>query len=120
MPKKPEKKRHLTQLREALDLNQAEFARRLGVSASMIKKVEEGTRPGSEDLKARIYAETGLMFFNRDEVANLPDKPFAYSKAQHASLVAGSAVQPTIGGGGGARHFKTGGVDADGGGAPRR
>jgi transcriptional regulator with XRE-family HTH domain len=83
MPKKPEKKRHLTQLREALDLNQAEFARRLGVSASMIKKVEEGTRAGSEDLKARIYAETGLMFFNRDEVANLPAKPFAYSKAQH-------------------------------------
>jgi transcriptional regulator with XRE-family HTH domain len=83
MPKKPEKKRHLTQLREALGLSQPDFAKRLGVSASMIKKVEEGTRPGSDDLKARIYAETGRMFFNRDEIGDLLDRPFTYSKEEH-------------------------------------
>jgi transcriptional regulator with XRE-family HTH domain len=83
MPKKPEKKRHLTQLREALGLSQSQFAERLGVSASMIKKVEEGTRPGSDDLKARIYAETGRMFFNRDEPGYSPDGHVNYTKAEH-------------------------------------
>lgn len=83
MPKKPEKKRHLTQLREALGLSQSQFAERLGVSASMIKKVEEGTRPGSDDLKARIYAETGRMFFNKDEPGYSPDGHVDYTKAEH-------------------------------------
>jgi transcriptional regulator with XRE-family HTH domain len=80
MPKKPKQKCHLTIVREALDLSQSEFARRLGVSASAIKKAEEGIRPMSNDLISRVYAETGVLFVN-----NLPVKNFAYTEADHAA-----------------------------------
>ncbi len=83
MPKKPAKKSHLTIVRDALGLSQGEFADRLGESTSTIKKVEEGTRPGSTHLKARIYSETGLVFFNKDEPGHRPNDSFAYTKAQH-------------------------------------
>ena len=96
MPKKPEKKRHLTQLREALGLSQSQFAERLGVSASMIKKVEEGTRPGSDDLKLRIYAETGRMFFNRDESGYSPDGHVDYTKAEHEAWLNEVQFDPEV------------------------
>jgi transcriptional regulator with XRE-family HTH domain len=76
MPKKLKKKGNLTILREGLGLTQAEFARRLGVSASLIKKVEEGKRPIADDLRARILAETGVIFVNED----VADQPFSYTK----------------------------------------
>ena len=85
MPKKPERKSHLTTVREALRLSQPQFAERLAVSASIIKKVEEGKRAGSDELKARIYAETGLWFFNKDEAPHLATQPCTYTKADHAA-----------------------------------
>ena len=64
-------------------LSQSQFAERLGVSASIIKKLEEGTRPGSDDVKARIYAETGRIFFNKGEPGYHPNEHFTYTKADH-------------------------------------
>ncbi len=81
MPNKKNKKSDLTIVREALGLTQSQFAERLGVSASMIKKVEEGKRPLSPDLSARIFAETGLIFVNKgvaDEAWT--NKTFSYTK----------------------------------------
>lgn len=80
MPKKPKQKSNLTIVREALDLSQAEFAYRLGVSASAIKKAEEGIRPMSNDLITRVFAETGVLFVN-----NLPIESFSYTKADHTA-----------------------------------
>jgi DNA-binding XRE family transcriptional regulator len=80
MPKKSKRESDLTIVRKGLDLSQAEFARRLGVSASIIKKLEEGKRTISQDLTSRIFAETGVLFVN----AHLPDEPFSYTKEDHA------------------------------------
>lgn len=80
MPKKPQKKSNLTIVRNGLALSQADFARRLGVSASIIKKVEEGRRTMSQELASRIFAETGVLFSNRQ----IPDERFSYTKADHA------------------------------------
>jgi transcriptional regulator with XRE-family HTH domain len=81
MPKKPKQKTNLTIVREGLDLSQSEFARQLGVSASLIKKVERGKRPMGQDLKARILAETGVIFVNE----KLPDEQFSYTREDHAA-----------------------------------
>jgi transcriptional regulator with XRE-family HTH domain len=79
VPKKPPKESDLTKVRKGLGLSQPDFARRLGVSASMIKKLEEGKRRMTQDLQARIYAETGITFINGD-VCN---ESFSYSKEDH-------------------------------------
>jgi len=84
MPKKLKQKSDLTIVREGLGLSQAEFARRLGVSASIIKKVEEGKRTMSQDLTARIFAETGVLFVIDKK---LMPEPITYSKEQHAAWV---------------------------------
>lgn len=81
VPKKPKKNSPLTVVREGMGLSQPEFARRLGISASMVKKLEEGKRPISQDLVARIFAETGVFFSN----AELPDGDFSYTKEDHAN-----------------------------------
>jgi transcriptional regulator with XRE-family HTH domain len=78
MPKKRSFKNNLTRLREGTGLSVADFARRIGVSASIIKKVEAGTRDMSQDLSSRIFAETGVMLISTAE-----EKPLEYSKAQH-------------------------------------
>ncbi len=82
MPKKPQKKSNLTIVREGLGVSQAEFARRLGVSASMIKKVELGKRPMTQDLSSRIFAESGVMF-----VDQAPYEPIIYTKETHSAWV---------------------------------
>lgn len=84
MPKKPRKEGALTIVRKGLGLSQADFARQLGISASMIKKLEEGKRTLSPDLQARIYAETGVMLVNE----GAQDDSFAYSKNDHAEWMA--------------------------------
>jgi transcriptional regulator with XRE-family HTH domain len=78
MPKKPNFKNNLTRLREGMDLSQPEFARLVGVSASMIKKIERGNRTMSPDLSARIFAETGIMLIPAPK-----ETPIEYSKEQH-------------------------------------
>ena len=79
MPKKRNFKNNLTRVREGTDLSVADFARRVGVSASMIKKVEAGKRPMSQDLSARVFAETGIMLISSPE-----ETPIEYLKDQHA------------------------------------
>lgn len=80
MPKKRNLKNNLTRLREGLGLSQPDFARRFGVSASIIKKLEAGTRTISQDLTARIFAETGVMFVSEPE-----EEPLEYTQADHAA-----------------------------------
>jgi transcriptional regulator with XRE-family HTH domain len=79
MPKKQRPEGNLTIVRKGLGLSQAEFAKRLGVSASMIKKLEEGKRPISQDLAARIFAETGVIFVTQPLTA----EQFSYTKSDH-------------------------------------
>ena len=76
MPKGRHIKNNLTRVREGIGLSQLEFARRLGVSVSIIKKVEAGERPASSDLAARVFAETGVLLTSRSEEA-----PIEYTKA---------------------------------------
>ena len=64
MSKKRKCENNLGRLIKALDMTLAEFARTLGVSASAIKKVVEGKRTISDDLRSRIFAETGVFFFS--------------------------------------------------------
>jgi len=78
MPKKPKFKNNLTRLREGMDLSQQEFAKLLGVSASIIKKLERGNRTLTPDMSARIFAETGIMLIPAPE-----ETPIEYSKEQH-------------------------------------
>ena len=77
MPKKRKSENNLGRLIRALDLSQTEFARILGVSASSIKKVVGGTRALSDDLRARIFAETGIMFFSAAE-----ETPMEFTKEE--------------------------------------
>lgn len=78
MPKKRKVKNNLTRIREGMDLSIPDFARRLGVSASIIKKLEAGNRTLSQDLSARIFAETGIMLFSAPE-----EEPLEYTKEMH-------------------------------------
>ena len=64
---KPKFKNNLTRVREGLGLSQPDFARKLGVSASIIKKVEAGKRTLSQDLSAAIFAETGRLLISAPE-----------------------------------------------------
>jgi len=75
MPKPSQAKHPLQQIREVLDLSQPELAKRLGVSASTIKKIEARKRSITPDLNARLYAETGVM------LADSPfPSPFSYTR----------------------------------------
>ena len=92
MPKKRNTKNNLTRIREGLGLSQPDFAKRFGVSASIIKKLEAGKRTLSQDLSARIFAETGVMLFPAPE-----EEPLEYTKEDHAAwkkevLLDGSVV----------------------------
>ena len=73
-------KNNLTRVREGIGLSQLEFARRLGVSVSIIKKVEAGERPTNSDLVTRVFAETGVLLASSSEEA-----PIEYTKAKHAA-----------------------------------
>jgi transcriptional regulator with XRE-family HTH domain len=80
MPKKRNIKNNLTRIREGLGLSQPDFARRLGVSASIIKKLEMGKRAISHDLTARIFSETGVMLITSSE-----EIPIEYTKEDHSA-----------------------------------
>lgn len=80
MPKKPKFKNNLTRVREGLGLSQPDFARKLGVSASIIKKVEAGKRTLSQDLSAAIFAETGRLLISAPE-----ETPLEYTTEDHAA-----------------------------------
>ncbi|HZM02214.1 MAG TPA: helix-turn-helix transcriptional regulator [Candidatus Saccharimonadales bacterium] len=64
MPKKRDFKNNVTRLREGLGLSQPDFARRLGLSASIIKKLEAGNRTITPEISASIFAETGVMLIS--------------------------------------------------------
>jgi transcriptional regulator with XRE-family HTH domain len=78
MPKKRKSENNIGHLIKAIGLTQQEFAQRLGVSASAIKKVVAGKRPISDDLRSRIYAETGLIFFSAPK-----EDPLEYTKENY-------------------------------------
>ncbi|HEY3862503.1 MAG TPA: helix-turn-helix transcriptional regulator [Verrucomicrobiae bacterium] len=80
MPKKRDFKNNVTRVREGLGLSQPEFARRLGVSASIIKKVEAGKRTISHDLSALIFAETGVMLISAPS-----EEPLQYTAEDHTA-----------------------------------
>ena len=80
MPKKRKIKNNLTRIREGMGLSQPDFAKRFGVSASIIKKLEAGTRTISQDLTARLFAETGVMLISAQE-----EEPSEYTKEQYAA-----------------------------------
>ena len=80
MPKKKKQENNLTRLRDGLGLSQPEFARKFGVSASIVKKLEAGTRIISQDLSSRIFAETGVMLLPGKE-----EEQLKYTKDDHAT-----------------------------------
>ncbi len=77
MSKKRKVENNLGRLIKALDMTLSEFARTIGVSASAIKKVVEGKRSISDDLRSRIFAETGYFFFSA-----LQETPMEFSKQE--------------------------------------
>jgi transcriptional regulator with XRE-family HTH domain len=79
MPKKRKVETNLSRLIKGMGLTLAEFARLIGVSASTIKKTVEGIRPMSQELRARIFAETGVVFVDE----KFDDKPLVYTKEDH-------------------------------------
>jgi transcriptional regulator with XRE-family HTH domain len=80
MPKKRSFKNNLTRVREGLGLSQPEFAKRIGVSGSIIKKLEAGKRTISPDVSARIFAETGIMLIPAPQ-----EEPLAYTKEDYVA-----------------------------------
>ena len=61
MPKKRTGTPHpLEVMRKAIGISQADFARKMGLSASMIKKIEGGIRDLPQDIMCRIFFETGI------------------------------------------------------------
>ena len=77
MSKKRKRENNAGRLIRALGMTLSEFARTLGVSASAIKKVVEGKRTISDDLRSRIFAETGILFFSTPE-----ETPMEFSKEE--------------------------------------
>ena len=79
MPKKRRIETNLSRLIKGMGLTLSEFARVIGVSASAIKKAAEGKRTMSQELRSRIFAETGVIFVD----ANLDQAPLEYTKEDH-------------------------------------
>lgn len=50
----------LTLYRQAVEISQAELARRVGCKRSMMNLIEKGARRPSADLAWRIQSETGI------------------------------------------------------------
>src|SRR5262245_38451206 len=59
MPKRPRFKHPLRQVRTAIGMSQAEFAKALGFSPHTIQAVENGKMRLSYALEGRIFVETG-------------------------------------------------------------
>jgi transcriptional regulator with XRE-family HTH domain len=61
MPKRRSGTPHpLEVIRKGIGLSQADFARRIGITASMIKKIEGGTRDLPQEVMCRVFFETGV------------------------------------------------------------
>ncbi len=56
-------------------MSQAQFARKIGLTASMIKKVEGGTRELPQLMMCRVFFETGIWI-----VPGLKNEPFNYTR----------------------------------------
>lgn len=81
MPKKRKVENDLSRLIKGMGLTITDFAREIGVSASSIKKIAEGKRGMSQELRSRIFAETGVMFVDGE-----PSEPLVYTKKNHSDF----------------------------------
>lgn len=76
MPKKRTGLPHpLEVIRKGIGISQADFARKIGLSASMIKKIEGGIRNLPQDVMCRIYFETGVWI-----VPGIENEPCTYTR----------------------------------------
>lgn len=80
MSKKKKFTNNITRLRKGTGLSQHDFAKRLGISASMLKKLEDGKRDLRPEISDRIFAETGIKLIPAPE-----ETPIEYSKADYVS-----------------------------------
>jgi transcriptional regulator with XRE-family HTH domain len=79
MPKKRTGPPHpLEVIRKGIGISQADFARKIGLSASMIKKIEGGIRDLPQDVMCRIFFETGLWI-----VPGVAKEPFIYTREDY-------------------------------------
>jgi transcriptional regulator with XRE-family HTH domain len=80
MSKKKKFTNNLTRLRKGTGLSQHDFAKRLGISTSLLKKMEDGKRELRPEISDRIFAETGIKLIPAPE-----ETPLEYSKADHTA-----------------------------------
>ena len=79
MPKKRRIESDLSRVIKGTGLTLSAFAREIGVSASAIKKTVVGTRGMSQELRSKIFSETGVLFVD----CKLDDEPVVYTKKDH-------------------------------------
>ncbi|MFA6545474.1 MAG: hypothetical protein WCS99_13730, partial [Limisphaerales bacterium] len=78
MPKAAPIPHPIAQIRKALDVSIPEFARTLGISGSLLKKIEASKKPMSPDVRGRVFLETGFIIYDgpRNDLIE-------YSQAMH-------------------------------------
>jgi hypothetical protein len=76
MPKRRTGTPHpLEVIRRGIGLSQMDFGRKIGLSASMIKKIEGGIRDLPQDVMGRIFFETGVWI-----VPGIENEPSTYTR----------------------------------------
>ena len=83
MPKKRKFETDLSRLIKGIGLSLADFAKEIGVSGSTIKSVIKGTRPMTQELKSRVFAETGVLFLEVAKEDASKCEPLVYTKQMH-------------------------------------
>lgn len=83
MPKKRKFETDLSRLIKGMGLSLADFAKEIGVSGSTIKSVIKGTRTMTQELKSRVFAETGVLFFDAKKEDLDKSEPLVYTKEDH-------------------------------------
>ena len=86
MPKKRKIETDLSRLVKGTGLSLAEFAKEIGVSGSTIKSVIKGTRPMTQELKSRVFAETGAVFITATKEDVSKQEPLVYNKQMHQAF----------------------------------
>jgi hypothetical protein len=91
MPKKRKRETDLSRLIKGMKLSLTDFAKEIGYSNSSIKSVIKGTRPMTQELKARVFAETGIIFVDVAKEDEDKVEPLVYSKKDHQEFKKESA-----------------------------
>lgn len=86
MPKKRKNETDLSRLIKGMKLPLAEFAKEIGVSGSTIKSVIKGTRSMTQELKSRVFAETGVIFVDVEKKDEGKREPLVYTKQDHQAF----------------------------------